>query len=265
MDSLKSKKLNAEEFNKTLKIIYNGYPTKTPESVQKAIDKCWEEIKTKNKDIFRGSFFNIETIKETDQELIITYSSSDYAHYKATRLCVPELYEYPCTAIFGAVMLKTNDDYLVLAQLASWTSNGSLLQFIGGGFSFDDLKEDNNLDISDNMMRETEEEIGLIIPKNKFDNAPKYLIKIYENDDKYSMLLAHKVEIDLSKQEMQNQLEEHNTAVIESKREEKPEIDKLFFIKDSQKSLQEFLNNNTFPISDFTVEALKISVCKNLL
>jgi hypothetical protein len=77
MENNKTLKITVEKFSKNLEVMYDGSKKKLSPAEQKAVDDCWTDVVAQHPDMYRGNFFSIKAIEETQQKLKIIFSATD--------------------------------------------------------------------------------------------------------------------------------------------------------------------------------------------
>lgn len=199
-----------------------------PSSLKSQVDSYWENQRHEKTSLKNGDILSLEKIDFSLNKLIFTVNKTNYAHYLyCLTHNVPNTLK--CRSLACNVLLKTSDNYLVLAKMATHTSLADKIKFIGGSVSLSDISDDTIL-LEKCLLRELAEETGLHIkPQNR---NPSYIIT---RNQFSSCLFLFLIEIDLNKEEFKKQ--------FTSSRTKQNELDELLFVQDNEEKINLLLNN----------------------
>ncbi len=130
-----------------------------PPSLQKQIDRHWDELLADGADFFRGPVLSVKEISSQQGAVVIETVKTDYAHYLYSRL-LPQDSPYRVRVIFAAACLVTADQFLIAGVMNSQTSRPGWIQSVGGSPGWDDINDGYFHPII-SACREAKEEVGL--------------------------------------------------------------------------------------------------------
>lgn len=137
------------------------------------IDKNWNRLTSKQPSLFNGEVFlacdwSLERLRGT-QVLRTQHFQTEYKCFLAWRdFGFPDMSVANC---FASPALSGSDGVYVLTEMAAHTANAGLVYFPCGTPDPGDLLPDRQLDLSGSVMRELEEETGLMHPMVVAENG----------------------------------------------------------------------------------------------
>ena len=225
------------KIDKPIVLKYDDRKIELPKDLQSKIDDFWENAVKENPSLYNGEDYTVESIEETEKEIILHIVKTYYSHYLYDERIGIEDEKYRCISPWGGIILLTKDNYWVVGEMCEKTSFPKGFQISGGGIEKNDIKLDI-IDISKNIKRELKEEMNLNL--DEIDYEIKYRELPSKKRNAYGLIAIGKV--DKTKDEMEEHFENYNQYLIENKLE--LEFEKLVFLKKGSavKQLDEFQN-----------------------
>ncbi|MFZ2188662.1 MAG: NUDIX hydrolase [Candidatus Moraniibacteriota bacterium] len=159
-----------------------------PPKIQMKVDAYWKELLQKNAHYSRGEVFTVSSIQEDADKIEIKLSHTDYAHFVYTRdVGLPT--EYACVNVHTSCAIETIDDVLVLGVMGKNTAKAGILQFVGGGLDYADVRG-HEIDLEHNIVKELQEEVGIDVSNKKQVSELQFRYLKYTNNEKYSSIAA---------------------------------------------------------------------------
>ena len=221
-----------KRITKKIVLEYEDRVIDLPDELRQAIDTFWQKAVQENPALYNGDDYAVESVEETENEIIMHVVKSNYAHYLYNeRVGISEL-KYRCIAPWSGLLLLTNDGYWVVGQMAKTTSFAGGFQIPGGGVDKKDIK-DNRIDMYENLKREVKEEVNLDLDKINFEF--EFLECPMGKRNVYGFLAIGK--LDMSKEELKKHFDEYQKYLIENGLE--IEFEKLIFFTKGN-SIQEY-------------------------
>ena len=191
--------------NKEIRVILKDEKIELPKELRKKIDENFENIKKSGANVWNGEVLCVAKIDIKDKLVEIICKKSDYAHYLyGERVGLPE--EHCCRNLSAGSLLETKDNYYVVGELDLKASYPGVLQVTGGGIDEKDI-ENNNINITKTIIRETLEELNIDL--NKIDNKIGYMY-VSEQDEQAGVQIFSKAHINMTAKEMGKYFEEYN-------------------------------------------------------
>ncbi len=243
--------------DRDLNITYSGKKLEPPTNLQTAIDNHWQEISSGNKHFFNGEVYTIESFEQSATEINIETILTDFAYYIAIRRKIINDPKHQCPVTYSSVVIKTSDDYFIMAENGVNTAHPNRLQFIGGGIDNKDLTEDEvTFNIRDNAIREVKEELGLDInnAQHKSILHPPTFLKLGGNNRK-SIGIIFLITTSLNRAAIRAIFEANNKKIADNN--ELIEIKELTFLKADISIIDEFEKTNTKEIKRYMLDVLR--------
>jgi 8-oxo-dGTP pyrophosphatase MutT (NUDIX family) len=227
---------------KEVEIEYTQNPVQLSAQRKKEIEDFWLEINLHNS-FHRGEVFSVDSIFDQDYSYKIMLNRTDYAHYLHTvRNHIND--EEGCKVVYGAGLVETTDSVFVFGEMASHTAYPGRLQCVGGGLSLDD-KKGNYFDIKESVLRELAEELG--VGKNVVEKSTPVFIKKGGTYD-FIVILYH-IKLKISENELIKNYQSFMEELIN--KGEKPEFQKVVYIKNKIEEITDFFNHNEKEFVDY--------------
>lgn len=209
-----------KKLDKSIEIIFSKDTIKLPKQLQEDIDKFWENTMKENPNFYDGDDILVEEIQEKEDKIILSAKKTKFSHYLYDERIGIEETKFWCSAIWGGILLITNDGYFVLGEKAENTSTPLCLEDSGG--SADELDVENGkINIVKTIERELKEEMNLEL--NNPSQILEYKIKYMEVPEgrrhAYGILAVGK--LNMTKIEMQ----EHYQKYLDKLKANKEEIE----------------------------------------
>lgn len=158
-------------------------PVLLPPDQQRLVDMLWEAQLSEHPSWFRGEVFTIEEIRQTVDRIEFGLARTDYAHYLATVKGFIDP-QFACQVLYGAAILRTQDNHLVFGEMGPETTYAGRLQGIGGGISDKDI-ENHHVNLQRGVLRELYEETGVdtaeLVPRwLKMGGPYHFVVVVYE-------------------------------------------------------------------------------------
>lgn len=241
-----------ERINKPIILKFEDREIKLPIELKEKIDNFWANAIKENPNLYNGQDYSVETVKELKDNIVMTVTKSNYAHYLYNERYGIKEKNYRCCAPWGGILLLTKDNYFFVGEMSESTSIPHCLQISGGGIDIQDI-ENGIISIDACIKRELKEEVNLNL--DDIDYKIEFIEYPGEERNAYGFIAIGK--IDKTKDEINNYYNEYKEYLIKNNLE--IEFDRLrFFIKEN--ALQEFdeLPNIKRPyLRDLIKEAVK--------
>ncbi|OOE12673.1 hypothetical protein [Fictibacillus arsenicus] len=234
---------------KPLSVKLDENPVELPEHFQDKVDNFWRIINKDNR-FSRGEVFHVATVKETQDFLDVILKRSDYAYYLYS-VRNKQIEMERCRVIYSAGLVETADSFFVFGEMGKNTAYPGRLQCVGGGLSSQDL-HDSIFDLEKSVLRELHEELGIVNDNDVKDCAVKYLKT--GGDFDFITVLYH-IQLNLTLEQLVDQYEEFCKALIA--KGEIPEFQRIVWLKNANKSIEEFIRNEKRDSVDYLFPLLK--------
>ena len=145
---------------KRINLQYTGQILNLPEELKEKIQEFWNAAVKETPTLYNGEDFAVEEVVETENEIEMRISKTNYAHYLYDERIGIDNEKNRCITPWGGILLLTNDNYWVFGEASENTSFPNGFQISGGGI---DKKDINgiNIDLVQNIKRELKEEMNL--------------------------------------------------------------------------------------------------------
>lgn len=225
---------------------------KLPNELKNNIEKFWTNTIKENPNLYNGQDYVVETVNETQENIEMIVTKSNYAHYLYDERVGIEEEIYRCCSPWGGILLLTKDNYFVIGEMDKTTSMPYCLQIPGGGIDVKDI-ENGIICIDSNIKRELEEELNLNL--DDIDYKIEFIEYPSKTRNAYGFLAIGK--INQTKDELKQSFEDYKEYLIKNNLE--VEFNKLIFLK-KENALNELdmLSNCKRPyLRDLIKEAVK--------
>lgn len=234
---------------KPLSVKLDENPVELPAPFQEKVDNFWLTFNKDNR-FSRGEVFHVDTVKETQDFLAVILKRSDYAYYLYS-VRNKQIEMERCRVIYSAGLVETADSFFVFGEMAKNTAYPGRLQCVGGGLSKHDL-QNSFFNLEKSVLRELHEELGIANDNNVKDCVVKYLKT--GGDFDFITVLYH-IQLNLTLEQLVDQYEEFCKALIA--KGEIPEFQRIVWLKNANKSIEEFIRNEKRDSVDYLFPLLK--------
>jgi 8-oxo-dGTP pyrophosphatase MutT (NUDIX family) len=126
---------------------------------RQAIEDAWQKALIQKPKLFNGRFFLLTRLDDSDGSVtgdMVETNYASYLHYRAMG--------FPGSAAnaFAMPVLHPRDGGVLVGRMAAWTANGGRWYPPAGSLDETDLLADGRFDIEGNVVRELNEELGLL-------------------------------------------------------------------------------------------------------
>lgn len=235
--------------------VFRGKNINLPNQVASLIEEHWKRSLSKEKNLFCGEVFCVESIKETENgDTTIFLTKSDYAHYLATiDRVVPE--KWYCKSLYTSVILITRDRFLVFGKKAGNTSSPGQVECTGGGVSERCIETDGSISLLGNAKSEIEEEFYLD-PNDKYHILESFLIRFIKTGGDFGTVgIFFEARTPLLKYEFERFFSAKKEKEISLGK--KPEFEELVFIQQTEGDVRSFLRQENIKRNDYMEVVLK--------
>jgi len=204
------------KLNKPIEIILSKDKIKLPKELEENIDKFWEETMKENPNFYDGDDILVEKMEEEENKIVLSAKMTQFSHYLYDERIGIEESDFWCSALWGGILLITNDNYFVLGEKAENTSTPLCLEDSGG--SADELDvEDGKINIVKTIERELKEEMNLELnnPSQILEYKIKYLEVPEGKRHAYGILAVGK--LNMTKIEMQEHYQKYLDKLTDNK------------------------------------------------
>lgn len=240
------------KINKPIILKFEDREIKLPNEIKEEIKIFWTNAVKENPNLYNGQDYTVETVNESNDNIIMTVTKSNYAHYLYNERIGIKEENYRCNAPWGGILLLTKDNYFVVGEMSETTSIPYGLQISGGSIDINDI-ENGIINIDSNIKRELKEELNLNL--DDIDYKIEFIEYPTKTRNAYGFLAIGK--INETKDELNKCFEEYKEYLINNNLE--LEFSRLIFLK-KENALQEFdhLSNYKRPyLRDLIIEAAK--------
>ncbi len=209
---------------KSINIKYTGQLLNLPKDLKEKIQEFWNLAVKETPTLYNGEYFAVEDVEETDKELIMKVSKTNYSHYLYDERIGINNEEYRCVAPWSGILLLSSDNYWTFGQTSKKTSFPNGFQISGGGIDKKDIIG-ANIDIVQNLKRELKEELNLNLDEIKYEF--QYIEYPNNKRNAYGFIAIGK--LNMSKDELYNHFKQYQKFLIQNNLE--IEFDNLVFLK----------------------------------
>ena len=183
---------------KSIKLEYTGQNMNLPKDLNDRIKDFWRKAIIETPTLYNGEDYSVENVTETENEIIMKVSKTNYAHYLYDERIGIDDEKYRCICPWSGILLITNDNYWVFGQASEKTSFPNGFQISGGGIDKKDIY-DSKIDLTKNLKRELIEEMNLNLDEIKYEF--KYIEYPDEKRNAYGFIAVG--QLNMSKKELQ--------------------------------------------------------------
>jgi 8-oxo-dGTP pyrophosphatase MutT (NUDIX family) len=234
---------------KPLSVKLDEIPVELPEPFQDKVENFWSEINKDNR-FTRGEVFHVNTVEESQDFLNVTLKRSDYAYYLYS-VRNKQIEMERCRVIYSAGLVETADSFFVFGEMGAETAYPGRLQCVGGGLSGHDL-QDSVFNLEKSLLRELHEELGIIDNNDVKECTVKYMKT--GGDFDFITVLYH-IQLNLTLEQLDEQYKVFCKALIA--KGESPEFQRIVWLKNNNKSIDEFIRNEKRDSVDYLFPLLK--------
>lgn len=220
--------------NKSITLKYEDRQIKLPNELKRDIEKFWTNAIKENPNLYNGQDYAVESVTETNDNIEMIITKSNYAHYLYDERIGIEEQCYKCCSPWGGILLVTKDNYFVVGEMNKTTSTPYCLQIAGGGIDVTDI-ENGIINLNSNIKRELKEELNLNL--NDIEHKIEFIEYPSKTRNAYGFLAIGK--IILTKDELKQHFEEYKEYLISNNLE--VEFSQLIFLK-RENALEELDN-----------------------
>ena len=184
---------------KSINLEYTGQNLNLPKSLNDKIEDFWSKAIIETPMLYNGEYFAVEEAVETENEIIMKVSKTNYAHYLYDERIGIDDEKYRCICPWSGILLLTNDNYWVFGEASEKTSFPNGFQISGGGIDKKDITG-LNTDLIQNLKRELKEEMNLNL--DEIDYKFQYIEYPNKKRNAYGFIAVGK--LNMSKKELQN-------------------------------------------------------------
>lgn len=220
-----------------------------PIEIKEKIKEFWSNAIKENPNLYNGQDYAVEKINETQEKIELLVVKTNYAHYLYDERIGIKDGRYKCYCPFGAILIQTKDNYLVIGEMNQTTSVPYCLQLPGGGIDKTDI-ENGKINIIANINREVKEELNIDI--EDIDYKIEFIEYPDETRNAYGLLALAK--LNQTKEELEKNYERYKSYLIENKLE--VELNRLVFL--NKENAVEELDSMNNPKRPYLRDLLKI-------
>jgi len=243
--------------DKKLNVIYTGKRIYIPSEVTEVVNTEWAKFEKTHPNLYNGDVFCISNININEQEINIEISQTKFALLGTTKYKLPDICnDYIKSSIFTATLLKTKDNFLVIAEGSNQALHPGRLKFIGGLIDESDIV-DGKVYSEYGAIRELAEELGI---KASFNMLSPAFLKI-DNDRRYPTGIIYLVNLEFDKESVIEIFNKHD-SYLKNKYMER-EILSPVFIPANIEAIDKFEAENTKEIKNYVLDILR-ETCKTL-
>ena len=184
---------------KSINLEYTGQNINLPKNLNDKIEEFWSKAIIETPSLYNGEYFSVEKAIETDNEIIMKVSKTNYAHYLYDERIGINDEKYRCICPWSGILLITNDNYWVFGQASKKTSFPNGFQISGGGIDKKDIYN-TKIDLTQNLKRELKEEMNLNLDEINY----KFQYIEYPNKRRNAFGFIAVGKLNMSKKELQN-------------------------------------------------------------
>lgn len=240
------------EINKPLEIKLEKEKIQLPNALKEKIEVFWKDVINEHPNFWDGEDILVQKFEDLNDKIVLSCKKTNYSHYLYDERIGINDKRYWSSCLWGGILLKTNDNYFVLGEMAETTSTPLYIETSGGGADEQDIEQDN-INIIKNIERELKEELNLELNNSKQIN--KYKIKYLEIPEGkrhvYGVLAVGNLNM------TKEQMEEHYNKYLEYLKNNQLEIE----FKSVQflpiKNASEVLKNMKNPKRNYLFEVLE--------
>lgn len=185
-------------------------------------------------------------------QIVFNVSKTDYAHYLYSfdneNTDVPN-----CVSVACSVILKTTDDYLVFAKMASNTQFPNKIKFIGGAIDDLDIVVDR-FNLKNCIDRELKEEIGLSV-RELSSTRLKEPIYIITRDELSFFNFLYIIDIDMDRKTLTNKFNKYKLSISDKNQ---AELSDIIMVKNKFEDLKTLLSNNSYSFISYFAETMDV-------
>lgn len=183
---------------KSINLEYTGLNMNLPKDLNDKIEDFWSKAIIETPTLYNGEDYSVENVTETENEIIMKVSKTNYAHYLYDERIGIDDEKYRCICPWSGILLITNDNYWVFGQASEKTSFPNGFQISGGGIDKKDIYN-SKIDLTQNLKRELVEEMNLNLDEIKYEF--KYIEYPDEKRNAYGFIAVG--QLNMSKKELQ--------------------------------------------------------------
>lgn len=214
-----------------------------PEEIEKK-NIFWKKSLSKNSKLFNGKVLSVDNIKYEENSIFLELNYTDYAHLNyIMNYGVSEI--TPCRSVAAGALLITRDEFAIVGKMGQDTSFPGIIQCIGGGISEKDFENNISEVTLKTVIRECEEEIGIVLDKYVKEDLKKY---VYIREKMSTFGVVYVINLELNRKQL---FEKY----LNSKDKIDNEIEKLIPVKCDEISIRKFCDEN------FLVDYLEAVLC----
>ncbi|GAB3798823.1 hypothetical protein [Virgibacillus kimchii] len=235
--------------NKAVEVKYTQQSVPLSLDRKREVEKFWAEV-NEGGSFYRGEAFHVDAVMENEHAFRIMLKQTDYAHYLHTvRNHITD--EEGCRIVFGAGLAETKDKKFVFGEMAEHTAYPGRLQCAGGGLSWEDVKG-NDFDMKHSVLRELQEEMGIVEQTHVETCTPVYLKSGGTHD--FFVILYH-IKLQLTEKEVINMYGDFADSL--SAAGEQPEFQQLIFLENNKETITHFFETDERQCVDYLKPFLK--------
>ncbi|MBP2242382.1 8-oxo-dGTP pyrophosphatase MutT (NUDIX family) [Cytobacillus eiseniae] len=234
----------------SIMIKLSANPFQLPKEIRNHHDHFWNEQINNNPTLRNGEVFTITESKQTPEKLEITVARTDYKHYLYT-MQHPAC-DHPCKVIYSCASILTKDNYMAFGRMSQTTSTPGRLQFAGGGLEERDVR-DSIFEMEENMKRELQEEMGVLVHSPSTRSFLPKFIKRKGSHDFWAVI--YELTMDYTANELHDHFLHHNQSIRESGKQ--PEFDQLLLVPLEKEAVQSFIQKEQASMVDYLTPILK--------
>lgn len=183
---------------KSINLEYTGQNMNLPKDLNDKIEDFWRKAIIETPTLYNGEDYSVENVTETENEIIMRVSKTNYAHYLYDERIGIDDEKYRCICPWSGILFITNDNYWVFGQASEKTSFPNGFQISGGGIDKKDIYN-SKIDLTQNLKRELKEEMNLNLDEIKYEF--KYIEYPGKKRNAYGFIAVG--QLNMSKKELQ--------------------------------------------------------------
>ena len=183
---------------KSINLEYTGQNMNLPKDLNDKIEDFWRKAIIETPTLYNGEDYSVENVIETENEIIMKVSKTNYAHYLYDESIGIDDEKYRCICPWSGILFITNDNYWVFGQASEKTSFPNGFQISGGGIDKKDIYN-SKIDLTQNLKRELKEEMNLNLDEIKYEF--KYIEYPGKKRNAYGFIAVG--QLNMSKKELQ--------------------------------------------------------------
>ena len=232
---------------KSINLEYTGLNMNLPKDLNDKIEDFWSKAIIETPTLYNGEDYSVENVTETENEIIMKVSKTNYAHYLYDERIGIDDEKYRCICPWSGILLITNDNYWVFGQASEKTSFPNGFQISGGGIDKKDIYN-SKIDLTQNLKRELAEEMNLNLDEIKYEF--KYIEYPDEKRNAYGFIAVG--QLNMSKKELQKHFIQYSKYLENNNLE--IEFNNLIYLKKGNAGKE--LDTYTNPKRDYLRELI---------